>query len=94
MQGMFSDFEQKINRQRLSNLRSLSIFASIVVSLLGFVFEFAYHDANILFSGLIISLLFTSNYYFSFRSRFYRKQFTNISYVSVFLLHFWEVYVA
>ncbi len=91
---MFSDFEEKIKNKGLSNLRSLSVFTAIIVTLLGFVFEFAYLDIYILLSGLFVSMLFTSNYYFSFRSNFYKRHFTNISYASIFVLHFWAVYVA
>ena len=91
---MFSDFEQKIKNKGLSNLRSLSIVTAIIVTVLGFVFEIAYHDVIILLSGLAVSLLFTSNYFFSFRSGFYKKNFTVISYASIFILHFWEVCVA
>ena len=91
---MFSDFEQKIKNKGLNNLRSLSIFTAIVVTILGFVFNIAYHDVIILLSGLGVSLLFTSNYYFSFRSKFYKEHFTAVSYGSIFILHFWEVYVA
>ena len=91
---MFSDFEEKIRNKGLGNLRSLSVFTALVVTVLGFVFEIAYLDIYILWSGLAVSMLFTSNYYFSFRSEFYKRNFTNISYASVFVLHFWEVYVA
>ncbi len=91
---MFSDFEQKIKNKGLSNLRSLSLFTAVLVTVLGFVFEVAYHDVNILASGLAVSMLFTTNYFFSFRSVFYKKHFTRISYGSIFILHFWEVYLA
>ncbi len=91
---MFSDFEEKIKIKALSNLRSLSVFTAMTVTVLGFVFEIVFHDITILLSGLAISMLFTSNYYFSFRSSFYKRHFTNISYTSVFIVHFWEIYVA
>ena len=91
---MFTDFELKIKNKRLSNLRSLSVFTAVVVTVVGFVFEIAFHDVNILLTGLGVSLLFTANYYFSFKSLFYKKHFTSISYASIFILHFWEVYVA
>ncbi|MCX6290662.1 MAG: PAS domain S-box protein [Bacteroidetes bacterium] len=91
---MFSDFEEKIKNKGLSNLRSLSVFTAMIVTALGFVFEITYLDIYILWSGLGVSMLFTSNYYFSYRSRFYKTHFTNITYASVFVLHFWEVYVA
>jgi PAS domain S-box-containing protein len=91
--AMFSDFEEKIKTKELNNLRSLSVFTAVSVTVLGFIFEIVYHDLAILLSGLCVSMLFTSNYYFSFRSPLYKKNFTNISYASVFIVHFWEVYV-
>ena len=39
-------------------------------------------------------MVLTSNYFLSFYSSFYRKQLPNITYASIFLLHFWAVYVA
>lgn len=90
---MFTNFEEKIKNKGLSNLRSLSVFTAAGVTMLGFVYEIAYLDIYILWSGLAVSMLFTSNYYFSFRSEFYKRHFTNITYASIFLLHFWDVYV-
>ena len=66
---MFSDFELKIKNKKLNNLRSLSVFTAIVVTVVGFVFEIAYHDVYILLTGLAVSLLFTANYYFSFSKK-------------------------
>ncbi len=91
---MFSDFEEKIKIKALNNLRSLSVFTAMAVTVLGFVFEIVFHDITILLSGLAVSMLFTSNYYFSFRSGFYKRHFTNISYASIFIVHAWEIYVA
>jgi PAS domain S-box-containing protein len=93
MQNLFSDFEKKIKSKELSNFRSLSVFTAMTVTLLGFALEIAYYDLVVLLTGLGVSLLFTLNYYFSFRSAFYKKHFANISYGSIFIVHFWEVYV-
>ena len=68
--------------------------ASIIVTILGFIFEFAYHDGLILITGLICSMIFTSNYFLSFYSLGYRIHFTNITYLTIFILHFWAAYVA
>jgi len=66
----------------------------VIVTALGFIFEFSYHDGYILMTGLGVSMVLTSNYFLSFYSSFYRKQLPNITYASIFLLHFWAVYVA
>ncbi len=72
----------------------LNLVSAIIVIVLGFVFEVAYHDEFILVTGIICSLILTSNYFLSFYSSFYGKNFSNITFASVFLLHFWAVYVA
>ncbi|TAH41194.1 MAG: PAS domain-containing sensor histidine kinase [Bacteroidetes bacterium] len=86
-------FKEKLKFTELKNLRSLNVMAAIVVTLMGFIFEFAYHDGYILVSGLLVSIILTSNYFLSFYSLPYREHFTNITYASIFLLHFWAVYV-
>ena len=86
-------FKEKLKFTELNNLRSLNVMAAIVVTLMGFIFEFAYHDGYILVTGLIVSIILTSNYFLSFYSIPYREHFTNITYASIFLLHFWAVYV-
>lgn len=72
----------------------MNVFTSVIVTSLGFIFEFAYHDGYILMTGLVVSLILTSNYFLSFYSSFYRTHLPNITYASIFLLHFWAVYVA
>ncbi|MBK9524384.1 MAG: PAS domain S-box protein [Bacteroidetes bacterium] len=91
---MLSSFKDKIIHNELRNLRSLNVFTSVIVTALGFIFEFSYHDGYILMTGLGVSMVLTSNYFLSFYSSFYRKQLPNITYASIFLLHFWAVYVA
>jgi PAS domain S-box-containing protein len=90
---MLISFRDKLKAKELRNFRLLNVVASIIVIILGFVFEFAYHDGYILISGLVCSMVLTSNYFLSFYSLFYRSQFTNITYASIFLLHFWAVYL-
>lgn len=68
--------------------------AAVIVTVLGFVFEFAYHDGYILASGLLLSTIFTANYFLSVYSPRVQLQFTNITYLSIFLMHGWAVYVA
>ncbi len=91
---MLSSFRDKLIAKELRNLRLLNVISAIIVTVLGFIFEFLYHDGYILITGLICSIVLTSNYFLSYYSTFYRKNFTNISFISVFLIHFWEVYVA
>jgi len=90
---MLRAFKEKLRSKELKNLRSLNVFASIAVTVMGFVFEFSYHDGYILVTGLLVSIILTSNYFLSFYSTVYKEHFTNITYASVFLLHFWAVYV-
>jgi PAS domain S-box-containing protein len=91
---MLTTFKEKLKVKELRNFRLLNVFSSVIVTILGFVFEFAYHDGVILTTGLICSIILTSNYFLSFYNSFYKEQFANITYLSIFLLHFWEVYVA
>lgn len=90
---MLTAFKDKLKSNELKNLRSLNVLSSIAVTLLGFILEFAYHDGYILISGLAVSIILTSNYFLSFYSIAYKKNFTNITYASIFLLHVWAVYV-
>jgi PAS domain S-box-containing protein len=91
---MLTGFRQKLRSKELRNFRLLNLVSAIIVIVLGFVFEVAYHDEYILVTGIICSLILTSNYFLSFYSSFYDKNFSNITFASVFLLHFWAVYVA
>ncbi len=91
---MLISFHEKLKSKELRNLRLLNVVTSIIVTVLGFLFEFAYHDGVILLTGLICSMIFTSNYFLSFYSLYYRNHFTNITFATIFLLHFWAVYVA
>ena len=91
---MLVSFHEKLKTKELRNLRLLNLVTSIIVTILGFLFEFAYNDGVILFTGLICSMVFTSNYFLSFYSLYYRNHFTNITFAAIFLLHFWAVYVA
>lgn len=91
---MLSNFRERLYNRELRNLRALNIFTSCAVTVMGFVFEFFYHDGYILITGLCISILLTSNYFLSYYSGFYRKHFVNISYASITLLHIWLVYLA
>ncbi len=90
---MLTAFKEKFKLKELRNLRSLNILASIVVTAMGFLFEYAYHDGYILLTGLVVSIILISNYFLSFYSINYKDHFTNITYASVFLIHFWAVYV-
>lgn len=90
---MLTGFRQKLKSKELRNFRLLNLVSAIIVIVLGFVFEVAYHDEYILVTGIICSLILTSNYFLSFYSSFYGKNFSNITFASVFLLHFWAVYV-
>ncbi len=91
---MLVSFHEKLKTKELRNLRLLNLVTSIIVTILGFLFEFAYNDGVILFTGLICSMVFTSNYFLSFYSLYYRNHFTNITFAAIFILHFWAVYVA
>lgn len=90
---MLTNFNDKIRKKEMRNLRLLNVFSSIFVTLLGFVFEFSYHDGYILTSGLIVSMILTSNYFLSFYSDWCRRNFTHLTTGSIFLLHFWASYV-
>lgn len=91
---MLTNFNDKIRKKEMRNLRLLNVFSSIFVTLLGFIFEFSYHDGYILTSGLAVSMILTSNYFLSFYSEWYRRNFMNLTTASIFLLHFWAAYVA
>jgi PAS domain S-box-containing protein len=91
---MYTDFKQSLRGLELKNLRILNVAAALLISALGFVFQIAYHDGDILVTGLAVSIILTSNYFFSFYSSFYKKHFLNISYTSIFIIHFWIVFVA
>ncbi|MCX6274987.1 MAG: PAS domain S-box protein [Bacteroidetes bacterium] len=78
----------------MKNLRILNVAAALIISVLGFVFQIAYHDGDILVTGIFVSIILTSNYFFSFYSKLYKDHFQNISNASIFLIHFWVVYVA
>lgn len=90
---MLTTFNDKIRKKEMRNLRLLNVFSSVFVTLLGFVFEFSYHDGYILFTGLIVSMILTSNYFLSFYIQWYRDNFVNLTNASIFILHFWAVYV-
>ena len=90
---MLTNFNDKIRKKEMRNLRLLNVFSSIFVTLLGFIFEFSYHDGYILTSGLAVSMVLTSNYFLSFYSEWYRRNFMNLTTASIFLLHFWAAYV-
>ena len=77
---MYTDFRQSLLGLELKNLRILNVAAALLISVLGFVFQIAYHDGDILVTGLAISIILTSNYFFSFYSGFYKKHFLNISF--------------
>ena len=91
---MLSGFREKLRTKELRNFRLLNLVAAIIVIVLGFIFESAYHDGYILMTGLLCSTVLTANYFFSFYSPIYKRYFSNITFVSVILLHFWAVYVA
>lgn len=91
---MFNSFSNKIHLKELKNFRYLNVVSAIIVTILGFFFEFAYHDGYILISGLTLSMLLTGNYFLSFYSPLFKKYFLTITQITVFLLHFWGVYIA
>lgn len=91
---MILSFREKLLNKELRNLRLLNVATAVFVTLLGFLFEFAYHDGYILITGLILSMILTSNYFFSYYSDFYRKNLVSISHGSILLLHLWAAYVA
>lgn len=91
---MLSDFQDKLKVQQLRNLRYLTVFVAVVVTLLGFLFESLYHDGWILLTGLIVSLSMTMNYLLSYYLPFFRNKFNLITDISIFFLHIWAVYVA
>jgi len=91
---MYTDFKQSLLGLELKNLRILNVTAALLISILGFIFQIAYHDGDVLVTGLAVSIILTANYFFSFYSAFYKKHFLNISYASIFLIHFWVVFVA
>ncbi len=91
---MHTDFRESLRNIEMKNLRILNVAAALIISILGFVFQIAYHDGDILVTGIFVSIILTSNYFFSFYSKLYKDHFQDISYVSIFLIHFWVVYVA
>ena len=91
---MYTDFRESLRNIEMKNLRILNVAAALIISVLGFVFQIAYHDGDILVTGIFVSIILTSNYFFSFYSKLYKDHFQNISNASIFLIHFWVVYVA
>ena len=91
---MLGSFREKLKAKELRNLRLLNLVTSVIVIVLGFLFEFSFHDGMILVTGLICSIILTSNYFLSFYNSYYREHFTNITFATIFILHFWAVYVA
>ncbi|MEO8085588.1 MAG: PAS domain S-box protein [Bacteroidota bacterium] len=90
---MYTDFKESLRSIELQNLRVLNVVAALLISILGFVFQIAYHDGDVLVTGIGVSIILTTNYFFSFYSRFYKTHFLSISYASIFIIHFWAVYV-
>jgi PAS domain S-box-containing protein len=90
---MLISFREKLRQKELQNLRLLNVVTSVIVTVLGFVFEFAYHDGFILCTGLLCSMICTANYFLSYYNTFYRVHFTNITYITIFILHIWAVYI-
>ncbi len=91
---MLSNFQDKLKAQELQNLRVLQVTAAIVVTALGFLFEYLYHDGWILLTGLIMSMSMTVSFLSSYYSPFVRRHFSRISDIAIFLLHMWAVFVA
>src|SRR5436190_5255870 len=91
---LLSGFQERLRWKELRSLRLLNVMVAVIITVLGFVFEFAYHDGYILGTGLVLSLLFLLNYSLSVYSPRIQKHFTNITYVSILLLHVWAVFVA
>ena len=91
---LLTGFQEKLRWKELRSLRILNLMAAVIVTVLGFVFEFAYHDGYILATGLALSTILTANYFLSVYSPRVQLQFTNITYVSILLMHVWAVYVA
>ena len=91
---LLTGFQEKLRWQELRSLRTLNVMGAVIITVLGFVFEFAYHDGIILGTGLLLSTIFTANYFLSVYSPRVQKHFTNITYVSILLMHVWAVYVA
>lgn len=91
---MIIRFQDKLKAKELQSLRYLNVVAAVIVTSLGFLFEFLYHDGYILITGLLMSMVMTANYFLSFYSSFFRQNFSRISEASVFLLQVWAVFVA
>lgn len=92
--SMLSQFRERLKSKELKNLRLLNVVTAVIVTVLGFVFEFYFHNLSILITGLVCSGILTSNYLISFQNTFYRRHFSNITFAGIFLLHFWAVYIA
>jgi PAS domain S-box-containing protein len=90
---MLSTFRDNLILKELRNLRLLIMIASIVVTSTGIAIEFVFHEHYILISGLACAVFLISNYILSFYHSIYRKNFTTISYISLFVIHFWALYV-
>jgi PAS domain S-box-containing protein len=91
---MLSSFQDKLKTQELRNLRYLTVFSALIVTALGFLFEFLYHDGWILFTGLIVSMGLTINFLLSYYNTFFRIHFSRITDLTIVLLHVWAVFVA
>lgn len=91
---MIISFRDKLLTKELRHFRLLNVATAVFVTVLGFIFEFAFHDGYILVIGLMVAMLLTSNYFFSYYSDFYRKNLITISHASIILLHMWAAYVA
>ncbi len=91
---MIISFREKLLTKELRNLRLLNVVTSVFVTLLGFIFEFAYHDGYILITGLVVSMILLSNYFLSYYSSYYKQHLLSITHGSIIILHLWAAYVA
>ncbi|MFM8433473.1 MAG: PAS domain S-box protein [Bacteroidota bacterium] len=91
---MIYSFQDKLKSQQLQNLRYLTVFAALVVTALGFLFEFLYHDGWILLTGLIVSMGLTINFLLSYYNNAVKRHFHTVTDFTIAVLHVWAVFVA
>ena len=90
---MLNSFHEKLRVSELRNLRSLTLVSAIIVIIVGFIFEFSYHDSLILASGISCSTVLIGCYFLSFYSKTFKRHFLNIAFFEVFLINTWALLV-
>ncbi|REJ80845.1 MAG: PAS domain S-box protein [Bacteroidetes bacterium] len=90
---MFITLQDRLTDIERRNLRLLNLSSAIIILFLGLISEDEFRPQGILLSAYVVSGLLILNFALSFYIPFVKNQFTNLSYLGVFLIHFWAIYV-